>query len=100
VVVGTSFCSIGVFCSSLTSNQIVAFLGATVLSFCLYYLPEAIAIQFPALHFVAPLGMSTHFHSLARGVISLADLLYFLVISYLFWHGTRTQLQRVSAQYS
>ncbi|OYU82808.1 MAG: gliding motility-associated ABC transporter permease subunit GldF [Flavobacterium sp. BFFFF2] len=100
VVVAASFCSIGIFCSSLTSNQIVAFLGAAVLSFCLYYLPEATASQFPAVDFFAPLGMSTHFHSLARGVISLADLLYFLVIGYIFWYGTRTQLQRVSTQYS
>jgi len=97
--ISVSFCSIGVYCSSLTSNQIASFLGASFLAFCFYYLPDALASQFAALQFLAPLGMATHYQSLARGVISLTDLIYFISISYLFWEGTKRQLLRVSIQH-
>jgi ABC-2 type transport system permease protein len=75
-----SFSAIGIFASTLTKNQIIAFVFAAVLSYFFYdgivqiagLLPSSIAFIF------SNIGLSYHFESLSRGVIDSRDLLYFL----------------------
>ncbi len=77
-----SYTSIGIFASTLSKNQIVAFIIAVFLCFVMYYGFEGIASV--ANISIASLGMKTHFNSVARGVLDTRDIIYFVSISVLF----------------
>ena len=74
--------AIGVFCSALTSNQIVAFIVAFMVCATLYYLywleffvPQAIA------PFTEVISVSFHLDNMARGVIDTRDVIYYLSVT-------------------
>ena len=78
---GGAYVAIGVMASSLTRNQIVAFILAFAISFALFifgqvtqYAPDWIA---PILAF---LSMGNHFESLSRGVIDSRDVIYYVSV--------------------
>lgn len=93
-----SFISIGIFCSTLTDNQIVGFLLAVILCWLLYSGFEAIS-RIPALaggadYYVQLLGMDWHYNAINRGVLHTRDIVYFLSITVLFWQATLFTLKR------
>jgi len=78
---GGIFAAIGIFTSTLSDNQIVAFLLAVFLSFIFYQGFEFLA----GLRAVGTLneiilnvGIAEHYRSISRGVIDTRDLLYFI----------------------
>lgn len=76
-----AYTSIGIFSSTLSQNQIVAFIIAVFLCFALYYGFEG----FTSSTFnISQLGMKAHFDSVARGVLDTRDLIYFLSITIFF----------------
>ena len=76
-----AYTSIGIFASTLSQNQIVAFIIAVFLCFALYYGFEG----FSSSRFdIAELGMKAHFDSVARGVLDTRDLVYFLSVTVFF----------------
>ena len=73
------YVAVGMFASSLTENQVIAFIIGFVLVFALFmldkvliYVPESLAST------VEFLGIDYHFSNLARGVIDSRDVVYFL----------------------
>ena len=91
-----AYVSIGLFASSLTSNQIVAFIVALFLSFLLYLGLDNLAswsLLGPADHLVEQLGMSSHYVSMSRGVLDSRDVLYFFSLMAAFTAGCITVLQ-------
>jgi ABC-2 type transport system permease protein len=79
LLMGGVYVGIGIFASSLTENQIVAFLvtlllvlGLFLVDKMLLFLPDTLATT---LEF---LSVDHHFSSIARGVIDTRDILYFL----------------------
>ncbi len=85
-LVGT-FTAIGIFASSLTDNQLVAFLIATLLSFAGFFGFDLLASLFSGgeLHnTLADMGMNSHYRSLVRGVVDSRDVIYFLSLAVLF----------------
>ena len=96
LLLGAAFVSIGVFSSSLTNNQIVAFIIAAVLSAFAYLGFESIynmGFLGESDLFVKSLGMNHHYSSISRGVIDTRDVLYFLSVMALFMMLTRMVLQ-------
>ena len=93
---GGIYAAIGIFSSSLSGNQIVAFIIAVFLSFIMYlgfeFLSELASSGSIAFR-VSTLGISHHYNSMSRGVIDSRDLLYFAGVMALFIMGTRTVLQ-------
>lgn len=93
---GGIYASIGVFTSSLTGNQIVAFITAVFASFIMYmgfgFLSE-LAGSGSVAYAISRLGIAEHYNSISRGVIDSRDILYFLGVMALFVMGTRTVLQ-------
>ena len=90
-----AYTAIGVFASTLSKNQIVAFIIAVFLCFFMYYGFEGIASITTISNFlIASLGMKAHFNSVARGVIDTRDLIYFLSVSVLFISFTIFKLGR------
>lgn len=78
-----SYTSIGVFASTLSENQIVAFLIAISLCFIFYIGFEGMANLTSNL-FIEQLGMSYHFKSISRGVLDTRDIIYFLSVTVFF----------------
>ncbi len=78
-----SYTAIGVFASTISDNQIVAFISSVFLCLVFYIGFEGIA-EFTSNAFIEQLGMSTHYNSMSRGVIDTQDILYFLSITLLF----------------
>jgi len=92
IFLGATFISIGIFASSTTSNQIVAFVLAAPLCFIMYFGFEFI-YSFEILgsmgYFIKKLGIDYHYLSISRGVIDTRDILYFLSVIILFLLATR-----------
>ena len=88
-----AYTSIGVFASSLTQNQIVAFLLSVFLCFAGYYGFDALSIGSSEFSF-EQLGMKSHFESVARGVLDSRDLVYFLSVSVFFLALTTMQISK------
>ncbi|TNJ41211.1 gliding motility-associated ABC transporter permease subunit GldF [Tamlana fucoidanivorans] len=86
-----SYTAIGVFASSLSDNQIVAFISAVFICFLFYIGFEGVA-AFTSSHFIEQLSMSVHFKSMSRGVLDTRDIVYFLSITIFFLMLTKLNL--------
>lgn len=76
-----AYTSIGIFSSTLSQNQIVAFIIAVFLCFVLYYGFDG----FSSSSFnISGLGMKAHFDSVGRGVLDTRDLIYFFSVTVFF----------------
>ena len=88
------YTAIGIFSSTLSENQIVAFKIAVLLCFVLYFGFEGVSALFGANSgIVAKIGMDYHFKSMSRGVIDTRDVLYFASIAILFLSFTVYKLK-------
>lgn len=85
IFLGAAYLSIGVFTSSLTQNQIVAFITSFVIIFALFML-DKVLIFVPGflVSFFEYLSVDYHFSNIARGVIDSRDVIYYLSIIFLF----------------
>jgi ABC-2 type transport system permease protein len=94
----SAFVAIGVFASSLTGNQIVAFVLATFLCFFTYlafdYLSRLPVFFGKTDDIVQSFGIAYHYNSVSRGVLDTRDLTYFISISALFLAATVLSLGR------
>ena len=89
------YASAGMFASSLTDNQVVAFILAVLICVIMFigfdsfaYLPGLKKID----EFVIRLGINEHYKSISRGVIDLKDIIYFAVVVVIFNEATRLVL--------
>ena len=81
----SGYSSIGIFTSTLSENQIVAFIVAVFLCFFLYFGFEGLATVVPNIsNFISALGMQDHYKSMSRGVIDTRDIIYFVSITIAF----------------
>nr|WP_322626301.1 gliding motility-associated ABC transporter permease subunit GldF [uncultured Flavobacterium sp.] len=88
------YTAIGVFTSTLSDNQIVAFISAVILCFLFYFGFEGIASFAGSFgSAVSKLGMDYHFKSMSRGVIDTRDVLYFVSVAVLFLSFTIYKLK-------
>ena len=79
--------AIGTFASSLTKNQVVAFILAATLCFIFFYgfdLVSNFASQGSITNLVQNCGINEHYKSISRGVVELRDIVYFLSIGTAF----------------
>lgn len=90
-----AYTAIGVFSSTLSKNQIVAFIIAVFISFMFYFGFEGISQYTPFGDdlYLETLGMQYHFKSISRGIIDTRDLLYFISISTFFIILTNLKLK-------
>ena len=98
LLLGATFVSIGVYCSTLSNNQIVAFIIAVFLSFLFYFGFEGISnynLMGNADVYISGLGMQSHFDSISRGVIDTRDLIYFLSLIGCFLYLTIDRLHKM-----
>jgi ABC-2 type transport system permease protein len=83
LLLGGAYLAIGLYISSLTENQIVAFILSAVVCFALFIIGEDIILfKLPAFirPFAQALGLGAHFDSIGRGVIDSRDLIFYASI--------------------
>lgn len=93
----TIYVSIGVFASSLTENQIVAFILAMALSFIFYLGFEFIAtsgVSYNLEQLLSWFSINSHYQSVSRGVIDMRDLIYFTGMTLFFLYITSLFLRK------
>lgn len=88
-----TYTGIGIFSSTLSENQIVAFIIAIFLCFILYFGFEGLASISSSFN-VSYLGLKAHFTSISRGVIDTRDVIYFLSVAALFVSFTVIKLRK------
>lgn len=91
-----SYCAIGIFSSTFSDNQIVAFLISLAICFAFYFGFESLSLIIPNFQsLISSFGMLHHFKSIGRGVIDTRDVIYFLSISVLFLSFTVYKLKSI-----
>jgi ABC-2 type transport system permease protein len=83
ILMGAAYLAIGLWISSLTENQIIAFIIGVVVIFVLFIISTPfILMRLPA--FISPfftfVGLGSHFESINRGVIDSRDIIYYLSV--------------------
>ncbi|MBO7082261.1 MAG: gliding motility-associated ABC transporter permease subunit GldF [Bacteroidales bacterium] len=94
-LLSASFISIGIFCSAVTNNQILAFILSVFLCGFIYIGFEfiySLSLFGPIALFIQRLGVAAHYSSISRGVVDTRDILYFLSVMALFLSMTKLVL--------
>lgn len=91
---GGAYSAIGLFASSLTRNQIIAFiLGAAICVFLtlinqmLFFIPGSV------LNVIQYIGAGYHFENISKGIIDSRDILYFISVIFISLYATYLSLQ-------
>jgi ABC-2 type transport system permease protein len=93
-----SYIAIGIFTSTLSENQIVAFIIAVFLCFIFYFGFDGLAtVVGDWSSYISVFGMQDHFKSMSRGVLDTRDILYFASVSVLFLSFTVYNLKSFKA---
>lgn len=96
ILLGAVFVSVGIFSSSLTDNQIVAFILSLILCYLLYQgfdLLSGVAEKGAITLFISQLGIQYHYLSFSKGLLDSRDVLYFVIVIILFVQGTKLKLE-------
>ena len=96
ILMSMTYIAIGLFASSITNNQIVAFLLALLIGVFFLIIFDVLSGSFTGTigQLLNYFSMSTHFDSISRGVIDSRDLLYFLSITFLGLMLAETSLSK------
>ncbi len=96
LLLGAAFTAIGIFTSSLSKNQIVAFILGVFLCFFFYmafdFLSRLDLFYASFDDLVEKIGIYKHYESISRGVIDSRDVTYFLSFTGLFLFFTKLVL--------
>lgn len=89
ILLGAAFSSIGLLASSLTKNQIIAFIIGmtfcfllTLIDKMLFFMPEAMLNVFQYF------GADFHFQNISKGILDTRDILYFLSVCFVMIYAT------------
>ena len=88
-----TYTSIGLFTSTLSKNQIIAFILGVFSTFFLFYGFDAISNSFDNNLTIQQIGINAHFKSISRGIIDTRDLVYFTSVTIFFLFITKTRLE-------
>lgn len=97
LLLASAYAAMGIFCSSLTDNLVVAFLLSALLSVFVCFGFAQVGQLFTmdrAGNLLLSFGIIEHYQSLSRGVIDTRDIVYFAALIAIFLLLTRTVLER------
>jgi ABC-2 type transport system permease protein len=89
------YASVGIFSSSLTDNQVIAFIIAVMICFVLFIGFDSFAYLSVLKNldeFVIRLGINEHYKCISRGVLDIKDAVYFVAVAAIFNEATRLVL--------
>lgn len=96
LLMSSAYIGIGLFTSSISNNQIVGFLLALFIGILFHIIFDVLSGSLSgfAANLFNYLSISTHFESIARGVIDSKDIIFFLSIAFLGIAATESVLAR------
>ena len=99
ILMGASYLAIGIYISSMTKNQIVAFIISLAIVFAIYLLDKILMLVPGGLASILEyLAIDYHFSNIARGVIDTRDVIYyFSLIFFGLFLATRALAGRKAA---
>ncbi len=84
-----SFTAIGVFATSVTKNQIIAFFTGFIICIVLTLIDSFLVfLPSPIVSLLSYLSANGHFTSISRGILDTRDLIYFISLTALFFATT------------
>jgi ABC-2 type transport system permease protein len=85
ILISCAYISIGLFASSLSNNQIVAYLVALVIGIFFHIIFDLLAGSLTGIlgEIISFLSISSHFESISRGVIDSRDLIFLLSVTFI-----------------
>ncbi|MNK06625.1 ABC-2 family transporter protein [compost metagenome] len=92
LLLGSAFTAVGIFASSVTKNQVIAFAIAVFVCFIVYTGFDAMSQIFALQYFESLLiwlSVNEHYQSISRGVLDTRDLVYFISFVAVFLGLTR-----------
>lgn len=92
LMLAATYTAIGLFTSTLSTNQIVAFIVGVLISFFLFEGLEVISNSIGNNLTLKKFGMKEHFKSISRGVIDTRDIVYFISVTACFLYITKIRL--------
>jgi len=92
---GASFSAVGLLASSFTKNQVVAFIIGMAICFSLTLLIDFVLFFIPNVFigFLQYLSANYHFQNIAKGVLDLRDIIYFLSLSFVALYATNLVIE-------
>ncbi len=96
-LLGCVFASIGIFSSSLTENQVVAFVVSFVLCLFLYYGVSQIAslnVMADLDYTLSKLGLDYQYEALSKGMIDTRNLIYFFSVIFIALWSTKLSIAK------
>jgi ABC-2 type transport system permease protein len=94
MLLGAAFTAVGIFASSVTRNQIIAFIVGAIICFGLTLLDKMLfLVPNVLLKTVATFGATPHFENIAKGIIDSRDILYFASIMVVGLYGANLAMQ-------
>ena len=94
LLLAATYTSVGLFTSTLSKNQIVAFILGIFITFLLFFGFDALANLFGENSYtIQQLGINEHFKSISRGVIDTRDIIYFVSVTGFFLFITKIRLE-------
>lgn len=97
ILLASCFTAIGLFSSSVTENQVVAFILGVF--FCAFFYIAFSSLSLLAdgsntwMAIIQQLGIDEHYNSISRGVVDTRDVIYFLSLNTLFILLTKTVVE-------
>jgi ABC-2 type transport system permease protein len=94
ILLAASYTAVGLFASSLTRNQIIAFIVGVIICFSLTLINKML-VFFPnsILAVIGYIGADLHFQNIAKGIIDSRDILYFISVIFLSLYGAHLAMQ-------
>ncbi|WP_425658902.1 gliding motility-associated ABC transporter permease subunit GldF [Tenacibaculum ascidiaceicola] len=90
----STYTAVGLFTSTLSNNQIVAFIVSVFITFALFYGFDAVGSSLGNSGYaLQQFGINEHFKSISRGVVDTRDLIYFISVTFFFLFITKQQLK-------
>ena len=90
----STYTAVGLFTSTLSKNQIVAFILSVFITFALFYGFDAVSSSLGNSGYaLQQFGINEHFKSISRGVVDTRDIIYFISVTVFFLFITKQQLK-------
>jgi ABC-2 type transport system permease protein len=95
LLLGAAFSSIGLLASSVTRNQVIAFIIAMAVCFSMTLLMDFVLFFLPSwlVGVFQYLSANFHFQNIAKGVLDSRDILYFLAVTAVALFATNLIMQ-------
>lgn len=87
ILLGGAYLAVGLWVSSLTNSQIIAFILGSLIVFLFFIFGQPVILNSTPvflISFFKYLGLGNHYESILRGVVDSRDLIYYLIFISLF----------------